>query len=1168
MKKLFALLFVTALLSVGVLAVPTAVEVVDNGGELLHSDMLLSDETEIVKSGEWGDNSSWMFTSDGLLFISGTGKIKSAGKSEGYPWFVFENEIKKVIFSDGITVIPKHAFGKYNCYSLLSEVELPDTLLEIEYWAFGYCKNLKKIQLPESIKTIGMCAFADNGLEWLIVPKGLEYFDRSACSAAVIFDGTEAEYEAASEKRYLPLLSDNRELFFIEDAYFTDSGCFIVQDGTLVKYLGSEEKISIPYGVEKLGDEVFYEHFNLTEVNIPNSVTDIGERVFALCENLKSITIPHSVKRIGADCFWKSGFYKDDSNWNREGILWNGNFLIEYDTSKDERDPRYGEAYGYVYIGPDVVIEDYALSRCRGLKNISVSPENELYCSQDGVLFNKDKSVLIQHPTAAYMDATDEEFYEYVIPSSVKTIGYSAFYFTRFDSIIIPESVERIEARAFECCYNLLELKLTESITHIGEEAFANSGILEIVIPDSVKEISSSLFCDVYGNGGDIERVKLPSEVSSIGNDIFRKCYNLTDVEMPLYAESIGKRVFENCENLKKIDIPQGIKEVDLSDSYLQTVTLPITINEVSLPDTISEIYYDGCKTRWEECVIVNMDLTDVTIHYNDSDKCSSVKDFVFSEEYDFDGDTGFVSGYAISEYTGTDSVVYIPEHVIVDGEIIKVITLGASAFSDNHYVKKVVLPESVVSIESYCFKKCTNLSSINLNNVEIIGTSAFFACNSLNNIEVSDSIKEIGAMAFNKTAYYNNEANWQDGSLYIDDCLVAINLKHKGKLLIKEGTRLVACNLVHSEITEIYVPSSLEIIGLASFAGDNVEYITVSEQNKYFANDENGILYDKRFETLISCPATKKSIQFSNNTTYISETAFWYSKMDMIKIPGKVEWDTNPFHSCEIENFVLLDGRKNTESDFVYTKTMKSVFLPSSITEINANTFLNCTSLSDVFFGGTEEQWNSIVIEERGNEALLNAKIHFGTIIDDNSNSFVICSDNDISKRAKFIISEINDDSVIEEIELYFNNYDLLVRNIKLMQDDDSEFDNVDDLRVFLEIPEECSDVKPMIFRQESDGTFTNLSAEIEDGFLVFSTDRMGIFIVAIPPYTPGELNSDGAVDMNDAILLLQHSMFPELYPLDYAGNVDFTGDGVVDMNDAILLLQHSMFPELYPIN
>ncbi len=64
------------------------------------------------------------------------------------------------------------------------------------------------------------------------------------------------------------------------------------------------------------------------------------------------------------------------------------------------------------------------------------------------------------------------------------------------------------------------------------------------------------------------------------------------------------------------------------------------------------------------------------------------------------------------------------------------------------------------------------------------------------------------------------------------------------------------------------------------------------------------------------------------------------------------------------------------------------------------------------------------------------------------------------------------------------------------------------------------------------------------------------------------GDINVDGVVDMNDAILLLQHSMFPELFPLEYKGSVDFANDGVVDMNDAILLLQHSMFPDLFPLN
>ena len=63
------------------------------------------------------------------------------------------------------------------------------------------------------------------------------------------------------------------------------------------------------------------------------------------------------------------------------------------------------------------------------------------------------------------------------------------------------------------------------------------------------------------------------------------------------------------------------------------------------------------------------------------------------------------------------------------------------------------------------------------------------------------------------------------------------------------------------------------------------------------------------------------------------------------------------------------------------------------------------------------------------------------------------------------------------------------------------------------------------------------------------------------------GDIDLNDAVDMNDAILLLQHSMFPDLIKIGYKGNIDFTKDGAVDMNDAILLLQHSMFPDLIPL-
>ena len=63
------------------------------------------------------------------------------------------------------------------------------------------------------------------------------------------------------------------------------------------------------------------------------------------------------------------------------------------------------------------------------------------------------------------------------------------------------------------------------------------------------------------------------------------------------------------------------------------------------------------------------------------------------------------------------------------------------------------------------------------------------------------------------------------------------------------------------------------------------------------------------------------------------------------------------------------------------------------------------------------------------------------------------------------------------------------------------------------------------------------------------------------------GDLDLNGDVDANDAILLLQHSLFPELYPIEYSGNLDFSGDGYIEAKDAIYLLRHSMFPDLYPI-
>ena len=79
--------------------------------------------------------------------------------------------------------------------------------------------------------------------------------------------------------------------------------------------------------------------------------------------------------------------------------------------------------------------------------------------------------------------------------------------------------------------------------------------------------------------------------------------------------------------------------------------------------------------------------------------------------------------------------------------------------------------------------------------------------------------------------------------------------------------------------------------------------------------------------------------------------------------------------------------------------------------------------------------------------------------------------------------------------------------------------------------------------------------------GLLLFSVSASASYIL------PGDVNGDGTVDIADASLVLQNSLFPDQYPVSYPGSLDFDGDGAVDIRDAVRLIQYSMYPELYPL-
>lgn len=82
-----------------------------------------------------------------------------------------------------------------------------------------------------------------------------------------------------------------------------------------------------------------------------------------------------------------------------------------------------------------------------------------------------------------------------------------------------------------------------------------------------------------------------------------------------------------------------------------------------------------------------------------------------------------------------------------------------------------------------------------------------------------------------------------------------------------------------------------------------------------------------------------------------------------------------------------------------------------------------------------------------------------------------------------------------------------------------------------------------------------TNITACVESAEITVQTQLLG------------DVDCNQTVDINDALLLFQHSMLPTVYPVEYVGNIDFTQDGTVDINDALRLFQYSMLPDIYPI-
>ena len=305
-----------------------------------------------------------------------------------------------------------------------------------------------------------------------------------------------------------------------------------------------------------------------------------------------------------------------------------------------------------------------------------------------------------------------------IVPQSVQTIGSGAFcYCEALETITLPDNLEVINSNTFLACFSLKQVNIPTNCQSIGDLAFmACESLSTIVFPEGVTYIGKQAFGSCYN----LQEIVFPNSLRTIDINAFVGC-KVSHIVLPEGVTSIGDAAFCECENLEIIYAPKSLTSI--GDSAFATFNRKTIVMVV-----------DGSYAH-TYCIE-----NDVAFELIDSDESASpVEDFMWEETEDG-------RGIVITEYMGTETTVSVPATI----EGLPVVYIGAESFNGCRNITKVIIPESVNSIEQAAFVGCTNLEIVDLPDALYgIGYSAFEMCTKLNNIVFPDSLSYIESQAF-----------------------------------------------------------------------------------------------------------------------------------------------------------------------------------------------------------------------------------------------------------------------------------------------------------------------------------------------------------------------------------------------------------------------------------
>lgn len=535
--------------------------------------------------------------------------------------------------------------------------------------------------------------------------------------------------------------------------------------------------------------------------------------------------------------------------------------------------------------------------------------------------------------------------------------------------------------------------------------------------------------CAIISYTGTATDLEIPKDidgysVTTIGDYAFQECTSLVSVTIPAGITSIGDGAFWYCTSLANINVSAdntaytSVDGVLFSKDKTNLLQYPIgnARTEYAIPDgviNVADYLFWGCTTLKtltipDSVAVIGIDALRRCLSLENINVSADNKVYASVDGVLFNKDKTELLQYPIgntrTEYSIPNGVTSIADYSFPECASIEritfpdsVTTIGEMAFPACSSLKSVELGSGLKTIGDYAFAWCEALTDVKIPyGVTTIGDSAFDSCTSFENITFPDSVTAIGQNVIWGTAYYKDEANWENDVLYVDHHLIQAKYEFSGDCVIKDGTKTIANSAFSNResLESITIPNSVVYIGQFGF------YRCSSLKNVTIPDSVLSIDY----RAFGSC-ASLENVVIGAGVTYIEEGAFRSCKsLKNIEVSKDnasfTSVDGVLFNKDKTELLKYPTGSSNTTYTvpdsvttigyraFDYSASLESIVIGAGVTHIGENAFKNCTALKDVYYKGTQEQWNQVVIETEG--TFENVNMHYNYRDDTNNNSAI----------------------------------------------------------------------------------------------------------------------------------------------------------------------------------